>query len=378
MMDFDYDAIIESAQEAIDTTLDNANKEDADNEIDVSTDVEDTALDAIVGGGSEGIFISEKDIDDIDAGVAPKEYDPIDVDARAAEQDEQIKELSKDIENNSVITKEDIKDIKEGASIYDVTANVFDGDNKEEFFNLDNPAKPAFSSAIQQDNVECHCSQCGSDVAADINPAQDDTPENDDIEEIVTVDDFDGEIDPLEGPTQQDCGTANTGEDKMSCDITVNPAQPEEDHSNDIEDAVQNEPPGPVIPLSDHNDDVIEGDVYTMFDDDLNSELECAEFGFDEAASNDPKTFLNDDQIENLTGVKIDSIGIENDYEGSGINTKQKAQNFLLGMDSNVDEDSLKDPNLTDTYGGNSEYTTTKKSFFDLEDDSIKCMQKKD
>lgn len=350
MMDLDYDAVIESAQDAIDITLDNANKEDSDNETEASTDVEDSALDAIIGGGEEGIFISDKDIDDIDAGRSPKEYDPVEKDSRAAEQDSQIKELSKDVESDSIITKDDIKDIKEGASVYDVMSDIL-SESKDEFFNLDSPAKPALSHAIQHDEY-CHCSQCdsGVDYNGDIPGGK--IEDTDEVEiDYVTDDEPDDDIDPLSTT------------------------------SKDIKDTVKNEPPGPVIPLSDQKDgessNYLEGDVNNMFDEDFDfDDIESHEHFNLEAASNDHKSFLNDQQIENIGAVKLDSIGIENDFEGSSVNAKQKSQGILLGMDSNIDEDDLNDVGFTDIYGGNSEYTVTKKDFFNLEDDSAKCMHK--
>ncbi len=77
----DFDSIMEAAQDAIDVVLDKSAEEDADVDFEASTEVDDQALDAVIGF-TDNVLISDKDIEDIDSGKEPGDYDPVDVDAR--------------------------------------------------------------------------------------------------------------------------------------------------------------------------------------------------------------------------------------------------------------------------------------------------------
>lgn len=131
----DFDSIMEAAQDAIDVVLDKSAEEDADTDFEASTEVDDQALDAVIGF-TDNVLISDKDIEDIDAGKEPGDYDPVDVDAREAEQDKEIQELEQDVTANALVTKDDIKDLKEGASIYDYVDKVINEDVGDIPFSL--------------------------------------------------------------------------------------------------------------------------------------------------------------------------------------------------------------------------------------------------
>lgn len=429
----DFDAILEDAKETIDVVLDKSVEEDADTDFEVATDVDDAALDAAIGI-SDTVLISDKDIEDIDAGKEPSDYDPVDVDARAAEQDKEIDTLSKDVEANALVTKDDIKDIKEGASIYDVVEKIINEDVGDIPFSL---ADTGANKVCEY----CHANPCECGQ-------QDQLTTSEDRDEVNTgTDDFEGtdsdddslyeaedglDDDPLTPPDPQatsdmmDAMSKNIQDAQTDHVDSNNILPPNYDDENDLNDDVDlddsdikdyndntpenhttvnlansnapvNEPAGPVMPLTDVTrpgmyESEIKGES-DMFDDDIEDvELESV---LDEMDSTDvvdeSESFeytianedvegkkLTDDQIEDLMDeMNSDELGdVEpfNDFEGSSVNTDQVSQgDFLKGMDKNVDEPEL-DYKMQDTLPFGDVKT---KSFFDHDkDDSILSMQK--
>lgn len=153
-MDFDIsflDSVLEGAEEAIDVTLDAVQEQEAEIEDTVATDVDDVEIDSIIGDDGKGssALISDDDIEKIDSGKDP-DFDMVDSDAAKGAKDKEIDELQKDAEADSIITKNEIKNLKEGYDLLD-----FVGDAIDEDFEL-----PDSAADIDADCSVCHCSPC--------------------------------------------------------------------------------------------------------------------------------------------------------------------------------------------------------------------------
>lgn len=94
MDSIDLATILEEAEPAIDAYLDTAADEEADIEMTTSADdLDDITLDAVIG--VDGV-ISDKDIEDIDAGKIPQDANnTVDEDADEGENDPEIFRLQK-------------------------------------------------------------------------------------------------------------------------------------------------------------------------------------------------------------------------------------------------------------------------------------------
>lgn len=153
-MDFDnsfLDSVLEGAEEAIDITLDAVQEQEAEFEDTAATDVDDVEIDSIIGDDGKGssALISDDDIEKIDAGKDP-DFDMVDSDAAKGAKDKEIDELQKDAEDSSIITKGEIKNLKEGYDLFD-----FVGDAIDEDFAL-----PDSGEDIDNDCPVCHCTPC--------------------------------------------------------------------------------------------------------------------------------------------------------------------------------------------------------------------------
>ena len=131
-MDFDnsfLDSVLEGAEEAIDMTLDTVQEQDTEIEETITTDVDDVEIDSIIGDDGKGssALISDDDIEKIDSGKDP-DFDTVDADAAKGAKDKEINDLEKDIEDGSIITKNEIKDLKEGQELLDFVGSVVSED----------------------------------------------------------------------------------------------------------------------------------------------------------------------------------------------------------------------------------------------------------
>lgn len=153
MDSIDLATILEEAEPAIDAYLDTVEDEDADIEMTTGADeVDDITLDAVIG--VDGV-ISDKDIEDIEAGKVPQDANnTVDDDADEAEEDPEIFKLQRDVTQNTLLTPEDIKEIKEGMSIEEFTLQVLQED------------EVPVEGGEQSGGVcpECNCSPCVCDV----------------------------------------------------------------------------------------------------------------------------------------------------------------------------------------------------------------------
>lgn len=154
-MDFDnsfLDSVLEGAEEAIDTTLDTVQEQDAEIEESIATDVDDTEIDSIIGDDGKGstAIISDDDIEKIDNGKDP-DFDTIDSDAAKGAKDKEISNLEKDIEDGSIITKNEIKNLKEGQELLDFVGSVVDED-----YELPSTGDEPKEHVCPV----CHCSPC--------------------------------------------------------------------------------------------------------------------------------------------------------------------------------------------------------------------------
>lgn len=148
---FDLDPIIESAEDTIDSILDDSQHEDAEIEFDVVNN-DDPEVDDIAGIDGQGSseLISDKDIDNIAAGKEP-DLDPIDDDANNGEQDKEVRKLASEIDSNSIISPEETKELKEGMSIEDFVGKVLTESDDDDYDTSD----------IAGDECPvCHCNPC--------------------------------------------------------------------------------------------------------------------------------------------------------------------------------------------------------------------------
>lgn len=155
-MDFDnsfLDSVLEGAEEAIDMTLDAVQEQDTEIEETITTDVDDVEIDSIIGDDGKGssALISDDDIEKIDSGKDP-DFDTVDADAAKGAKDKEINDLEKDIEDGSIITKNEIKELKEGQELLDFVGSVVSED-----FEL--PSTGEENIAEHECGV-CHCTPC--------------------------------------------------------------------------------------------------------------------------------------------------------------------------------------------------------------------------
>lgn len=156
-MDFDnsfLDSVLEGAEEAIDMTLDAVQEQDTEIEETITTDVDDVEIDSIIGDDGKGssALISDDDIEKIDSGKDP-DFDRVDIDAAKGAKDKEINDLEKDIEDGSIITKNEIKELKEGQELLDFVGSVVSED-----FEL--PSTGEENIGEEYECGVCHCTPC--------------------------------------------------------------------------------------------------------------------------------------------------------------------------------------------------------------------------
>ena len=155
-MDFDnsfLDSVLEGAEEAIDMTLDAVQEQDTEIEETITTDVDDVEIDSIIGDDGKGssALISDDDIERIDSGKDP-DFDTVDADAAKGAKDKEINDLEKDIEDGSIITKNEIKELKEGQELLDFVGSVVSED-----FELPSTGEENIG---EHECGVCHCTPC--------------------------------------------------------------------------------------------------------------------------------------------------------------------------------------------------------------------------
>ena len=407
-MDFDnsfLDSVLEGAEEAIDMTLDAVQEQDTEIEETITTDVDDVEIDSIIGDDGKGssALISDDDIEKIDSGKDP-DFDTVDADAAKGAKDKEINDLEKDIEDGSIITKNEIKQLKEGQELLDFVGSVVSEDFelpstgeenigehecgvchctpcicKERVDMITHPSeenqqprlisnkvptdgvifsddheyddhtgeKPTFSmnqhSTVKEDDLFDNINQDLTGVESD------DEIHGNDTHELFSDDDDDD--DDLDDHDDNDDMDLDDDDDEIPT-ISVTPKyNPEDD----------NEPAGPVQPLTDSKEqnqygfrfenNNEEGDL-NMFEDEelLDESFEDEDLeieGITNESAEDEYTFTlenaSDDKAEDITGEMdgLEDVDMFNSFEGSGINTKQYGEDdFLIGMNKNIDEPS--------------------------------------
>lgn len=407
-MDFDnsfLDSVLEGAEEAIDMTLDTVQEQDTEIEETISTDVDDVEIDSIIGDDGKGssALISDDDIEKIDSGKDP-DFDTVDADAAKGAKDKEINDLEKDIEDGSIITKNEIKELKEGQELLDFVGSVVSED-----FELPSTGEENIG---EHECGVCHCTPCickervdmithpseenqqprlisnkvptDGVIFSDDHEYDDHTGENPTFSmnqpHTVEEDDlFDNTNQDLTGVESDDKIHGNdshelfSDDDDMDLDDDEIPTIPVTPKYNPEDD---NEPAGPVQPLTDckeqnqygfrfeNNNE--EGDLH-MFEDeelldesfededleieDINNESAEEEYTFsldEQAEDHDDDTQFalenaSDDKAEDITGEMdgLEDVDMFNSFEGSDINTKQYGEDdFLTGMNKNIDEPS--------------------------------------
>lgn len=393
-MDFDnsfLDSVLEGAEEAIDMTLDTVQEQDTEIEETISTDVDDVEIDSIIGDDGKGssALISDDDIEKIDSGKDP-DFDTVDADAAKGAKDKEINDLEKDIEDGSIITKNEIKELKEGQELLDFVGSVVSED-----FELPSTGEENIG---EHECGVCHCTPCICKERVDMitHPSEEnqqprlisnkvptdgvifsDDHEYDDhtgekptfsMNQPHTVEEddlFDNTNQDLTGVESDDKIHGNdshelfSDDDDMDLDddneIPTIPVTPKYNPEDD------NEPAGPVQPLTDckeqnqygfrfeNNNE--EGDLHMFEDEELldesfeDEDLEIE--GITNESAEDEYTFTlenaSDDKAEDITGEMdgLEDVDMFNSFEGSGINTKQYGEDdFLTGMNKNIDEPS--------------------------------------
>lgn len=394
-MDFDnsfLDSVLEGAEEAIDMTLDTVQEQDTEIEETITTDVDDVEIDSIIGDDGKGssALISDDDIEKIDSGKDP-DFDTVDADAAKGAKDKEINDLEKDIEDGSIITKNEIKELKEGQELLDFVGSVVSED-----FELPSTGEENIG---EHECGVCHCTPCICKERVDMitHPSEEnqqprlisnkvptdgvifsDDHEYDDhtgekptfsMNQPRTVEEddlFDNTNQDLTGIESDDKIHGNDSHELFSDDdddmglddddeIPTIPVTPKYNPEDD------NEPAGPVQPLTDckennqygfrfeNNNE--EGDI-NMFEDEelLDESFEDEDLeieGITNESAEDEYTFTlenaSDDKAEDITGEMdgLEDVDMFNSFEGSGINTKQYGEDdFLTGMNKNVDEPS--------------------------------------
>ena len=397
-MDFDnsfLDSVLEGAEEAIDMTLDAVQEQDTEIEETITTDVDDVEIDSIIGDDGKGssALISDDDIERIDSGKDP-DFDTVDADAAKGAKDKEINDLEKDIEDGSIITKNEIKQLKEGQELLDFVGSVVSED-----FELPSTGEEDIG---EHECGVCHCTPCICKERVDMitHPSEenqqprlisnkvptdgvifsDDHEYDDHTEEkptfsmnqpsTVKEDDlFDNTNQDLTGVESDDKIHGNDTHELFSDDDDDDDDL--EDHDDDNDDDMDlddddeiptipvtpkynpeddNEPAGPVQPLTDckennqygfrfeNNNE--EGDL-NMFEDEelLDESFEDEDLeieGITNESAEDEYAFTlenaSDDTAEDITGEMdgLEDIDMFNSFEGSGINTKQYGEDDFL------------------------------------------------
>lgn len=393
-MDFDnsfLDSVLEGAEEAIDMTLDTVQEQDTEIEETISTDVDDVEIDSIIGDDGKGssALISDDDIEKIDSGKDP-DFDTVDADAAKGAKDKEINDLEKDIEDGSIITKNEIKELKEGQELLDFVGSVVSED-----FELPSTGEENIG---EHECGVCHCTPCICKERVDMitHPSEENQQPRLISNKVPTdgvifsddheYDDHTGEKptfsmnqphtveeDDLFDNTNQDL-TGVESDDKIHGNDSHELFSDDDDMDLDDDDEIptipvtpkynpedDNEPAGPVQPLTDckeqnqygfrfeNNNE--EGDLHMFEDEELldesfdDEELEIE--GITNESAEDEYTFTlenaSDDKAEDITGEMdgLEDVDMFNSFEGSGINTKQYGEDdFLTGMNKNIDEPS--------------------------------------
>ena len=397
-MDFDnsfLDSVLEGAEEAIDMTLDAVQEQDTEIEETITTDVDDVEIDSIIGDDGKGssALISDDDIERIDSGKDP-DFDTVDADAAKGAKDKEINDLEKDIEDGSIITKNEIKQLKEGQELLDFVGSVVSED-----FELPSTGEEDIG---EHECGVCHCTPCICKERVDMitHPSEEnqqprlisnkvptdgvifsDDHEYDDHTgekptfsmnqpHTVKEDDlFDNTNQDLTGVESDDKIHGNDAHELFSDDDDDDDDL--EDHDDDNDDDMDlddddeiptipvtpkynpeddNEPAGPVQPLTDckennqygfrfeNNNE--EGDL-NMFEDEelLDESFEDEDLeieGITNESAEDEYAFTlenaSDDTAEDITGEMdgLEDIDMFNSFEGSGINTKQYGEDDFL------------------------------------------------
>ena len=393
-MDFDnsfLDSVLEGAEEAIDMTLDTVQEQDTEIEETISTDVDDVEIDSIIGDDGKGssALISDDDIEKIDSGKDP-DFDTVDADAAKGAKDKEINDLEKDIEDGSIITKNEIKELKEGQELLDFVGSVVSED-----FELPSTGEENIG---EHECGVCHCTPCICKERVDMitHPSEENQQPRLISNKVPTdgvifsddheYDDHTGEKptfsmnqphtveeDDLFDNTNQDL-TGVESDDKIHGNDSHELFSDDDDMDLDDDDEIptipvtpkynpedDNEPAGPVQPLTDckeqnqygfrfeNNNE--EGDL-NMFEDEelLDESFEDEDLeieGITNESAEDEYTFTlenaSDDKAEDITGEMdgLEDVDMFNSFEGSDINTKQYGEDdFLTGMNKNIDEPS--------------------------------------
>ena len=396
-MDFDnsfLDSVLEGAEEAIDMTLDAVQEQDTEIEETITTDVDDVEIDSIIGDDGKGssALISDDDIEKIDSGKDP-DFDTVDADAAKGAKDKEINDLEKDIEDGSIITKNEIKELKEGQELLDFVGSVVSED-----FELPSTGEENIG---EHECGVCHCTPCICKERVDMitHPSEENQQPRLISNKVPTdgvifsddneYDDHTGEK-PTFSMNQPSTVKEDDLFDNINQDLTGVESDDEihgndthelfsddddddddlEDHDNDNDDLEyddeddddnDNEPAGPVQPLTDSKEqnqygfrfenNNEEGDL-NMFEDEelLDESFEDEDLeieGITNESAEDEYTFTlenaSDDKAEDITGEMdgLEDVDMFNSFEGSGINTKQYGEDdFLTGMNKNIDEPS--------------------------------------
>lgn len=406
-MDFDnsfLDSVLEGAEEAIDMTLDAVQEQDTEIEETITTDVDDVEIDSIIGDDGKGssALISDDDIEKIDSGKDP-DFDTVDADAAKGAKDKEINDLEKDIEDGSIITKNEIKELKEGQELLDFVGSVVSED-----FELPSTGEENIG---EHECGVCHCTPCICKERVDMitHPSEenqqprlisnkvptdgvifsDDNEYDDHTGEkptfsmnqphTVKEDDlFDNINQDLTGVESDDKIHGNDSHELFSDDDDDDDEDLDDHDDDDLDDddydeittipvtpkynpEDDNEPAGPVQPLTDSKENNQygfrfennneEGEL-NMFEDEelLDESFEDEDLeieGITNESAEDEYTFAledaSDDKAEDITGEMdgLEDIDMFNSFEGSGINTKQYGEDdFLTGMNKNIDEPS--------------------------------------
>ena len=393
-MDFDnsfLDSVLEGAEEAIDMTLDAVQEQDTEIEETITTDVDDVEIDSIIGDDGKGssALISDDDIERIDSGKDP-DFDTVDADAAKGAKDKEINDLEKDIEDGSIITKNEIKQLKEGQELLDFVGSVVSED-----FELPSTGEENIG---EYECGVCHCTPCICKERVDMitHPSEENQQPRLISNKVPTdgvifsddheYDDHTGEKptfsmnqpstvkeDDLFDNTNQDL-TGVESDDKIHGNDAHELFSDDDDMDLDDDDEIptipvtpkynpedDNDPAGPVQPLNDckennqygfrfeNNNE--EGDL-NMFEDEelLDESFEDEDLeieGITNESAEDEYAFTlenaSDDTAEDITGEMdgLEDVDMFNSFEGSGINTKQYGEDdFLTGMNKNIDEPS--------------------------------------
>lgn len=418
--DIDIDAIMEGTESTIDMIFDeeSAFDEEVSNTV-ISDDIDDMAIENIIGLGD---LITDDDIDAIDKGKPPADAnDPIDDDAEAGANDPEIFRLQKDVFQNSLLTDNDIKDLREGMSLEEFTGRILkeaeevpDTPSGDPTANITDTTAPG---ATESDGVckECHHSPCicdhpvkdGDDLKfdldADFNKFADKMGGDDDLTNDLDLDDIGLDIstddDEINAPANVPAGPVQPLNDGKECGDNSNlPFAPSANEEKDIESLSKLEDEGDITTMfTDEEKEMLEAayaegyaarmeelEDSEALDEDAVEEIlaEAYEEGYNSAIQEmteeeDGDVFDEDteDLVDGLDSVNegLEDIEIFNKFEGSGINADEKDAN--AGMFAGWDN--------TDEPGGTSQNDTTLpfenvtvKGFSDIEDDARECMLK--